>query len=161
MCNCKNLVLHWLGVSSNIANLFEVVKISFLVQANYLILTINYSEGELSSNSSQFFNTACKQNISVHGVKARNTEKSAWLLIHLYLLKVLLTFVLLFFDLCSVTCILRWASYKENPLCPQCKHPFESLSVHRSLDGWLALFFLFLYFFISCLYCASSLLQAG
>ncbi|KAF3336851.1 E3 ubiquitin-protein ligase ICP0 [Carex littledalei] len=34
-----------------------------------------------------------------------------------------------------VTCILRWASYKDNPLCPQCKHPFESLSVHRSLDG--------------------------
>ncbi|KAG0489603.1 hypothetical protein HPP92_006466 [Vanilla planifolia] len=34
-----------------------------------------------------------------------------------------------------VTCILRWATYKENPLCPQCKHPFESLNVHRSLDG--------------------------
>ncbi|KAJ1695701.1 hypothetical protein LUZ63_012399 [Rhynchospora breviuscula] len=34
-----------------------------------------------------------------------------------------------------VTCILRWASYKEQPLCPQCKHPFESLNVHRSLDG--------------------------
>lgn len=34
-----------------------------------------------------------------------------------------------------VTCILRWASYKESPLCPQCKHPFEFLSVHRSLDG--------------------------
>ncbi|CAD6228113.1 unnamed protein product [Miscanthus lutarioriparius] len=36
-----------------------------------------------------------------------------------------------------VTCILRWASYKQNPLCPQCKHPFEFLSVHRSLDGCL------------------------
>ncbi|KAF0890637.1 hypothetical protein E2562_004154 [Oryza meyeriana var. granulata] len=35
----------------------------------------------------------------------------------------------------SVTCILRWASYKQTPLCPQCKHPFEFLSVHRSLDG--------------------------
>ncbi|KAL6853881.1 hypothetical protein ACP4OV_019910 [Aristida adscensionis] len=34
-----------------------------------------------------------------------------------------------------VTCILRWASYKQTPLCPQCKHPFEFLSVHRSLDG--------------------------
>ncbi|XP_062231434.1 uncharacterized protein LOC133928920 [Phragmites australis] len=34
-----------------------------------------------------------------------------------------------------VTCILRWASYKHTPLCPQCKHPFEFLSVHRSLDG--------------------------
>uniref|UniRef100_A0A0D9VAD1 RING-type domain-containing protein n=1 Tax=Leersia perrieri TaxID=77586 RepID=A0A0D9VAD1_9ORYZ len=34
-----------------------------------------------------------------------------------------------------VTCILRWASYKEMPLCPQCKHPFDFLSVHRSLDG--------------------------
>ncbi|XP_025819042.1 E3 ubiquitin-protein ligase SH3RF3-like isoform X2 [Panicum hallii] len=35
-----------------------------------------------------------------------------------------------------VTCILRWASYKQAPQCPQCKHPFEFLSVHRSLDGW-------------------------
>ncbi|XP_062208113.1 uncharacterized protein LOC133909619 [Phragmites australis] len=34
-----------------------------------------------------------------------------------------------------VTCILRWASYKQTPVCPQCKHPFEFLSVHRSLDG--------------------------
>ncbi|TVU36819.1 hypothetical protein EJB05_18768 [Eragrostis curvula] len=39
------------------------------------------------------------------------------------------------FIACSVTCILRWASYKQTPLCPQCKHPFEFLSVHRSLDG--------------------------
>ncbi|KAE8775352.1 hypothetical protein D1007_52131 [Hordeum vulgare] len=36
-----------------------------------------------------------------------------------------------------VTCILRWASYKQTPVCPQCKHPFEFLSVHRSLDGCL------------------------
>ncbi|KAL2507093.1 RING/U-box superfamily protein [Forsythia ovata] len=34
-----------------------------------------------------------------------------------------------------VTCILRWASYKEEPLCPQCKNPFELLNIHRSLDG--------------------------
>ncbi|CAI0541872.1 unnamed protein product [Linum tenue] len=34
-----------------------------------------------------------------------------------------------------VTCILHWATYSENPKCPQCKHPFESLNVHRSLDG--------------------------
>jgi len=34
-----------------------------------------------------------------------------------------------------VTCILRWATYKTEPTCPQCKHPFESLNVHRSLDG--------------------------
>uniref|UniRef100_A0A0E0JTQ7 RING-type domain-containing protein n=1 Tax=Oryza punctata TaxID=4537 RepID=A0A0E0JTQ7_ORYPU len=34
-----------------------------------------------------------------------------------------------------VTCILRWASYKQTPQCPQCKHPFDFLSVHRSLDG--------------------------
>ncbi|KAL9273101.1 hypothetical protein AKJ16_DCAP21066 [Drosera capensis] len=34
-----------------------------------------------------------------------------------------------------VTCILQWASYNENPKCPQCKHPFEALNVHRSLDG--------------------------
>ncbi|KAK9221232.1 hypothetical protein WN944_009658 [Citrus x changshan-huyou] len=33
------------------------------------------------------------------------------------------------------TCILRWASYVRNPTCPQCKHPFEFLHVHRSLDG--------------------------
>ncbi|GMH07621.1 hypothetical protein Nepgr_009461 [Nepenthes gracilis] len=35
---------------------------------------------------------------------------------------------------CAI-CILRWASYNEHPKCPQCKHPFESLNVHRSLDG--------------------------
>ncbi|OAY82059.1 hypothetical protein ACMD2_01675 [Ananas comosus] len=34
-----------------------------------------------------------------------------------------------------VTCILRWASYNQKPSCPQCKHPFEFLDVHRSLDG--------------------------
>ncbi|KAK7304911.1 hypothetical protein VNO77_42805 [Canavalia gladiata] len=34
-----------------------------------------------------------------------------------------------------VTCILRWATYRENVTCPQCKHPFEFLNVHRSLDG--------------------------
>ncbi|KAE8692937.1 hypothetical protein F3Y22_tig00110819pilonHSYRG00020 [Hibiscus syriacus] len=34
-----------------------------------------------------------------------------------------------------VTCILRWASYSKMPTCPQCKHPFKSLNVHRSLDG--------------------------
>ncbi|XP_010926978.1 uncharacterized protein [Elaeis guineensis] len=34
-----------------------------------------------------------------------------------------------------VTCILRWAAYNQKPSCPQCKHPFESLHVHRSLDG--------------------------
>ncbi|KAL8140163.1 hypothetical protein V2J09_006184 [Rumex salicifolius] len=36
-----------------------------------------------------------------------------------------------------VMCILRWASYNEHPKCPQCKNPFESLHVHRSLDGSL------------------------
>ncbi|OMO56357.1 putative protein binding protein [Corchorus olitorius] len=35
----------------------------------------------------------------------------------------------------GVTCILRWATYSQIPTCPQCKHPFESLNVHRSLDG--------------------------
>ncbi|MBA0574549.1 hypothetical protein Goshw_002916 [Gossypium schwendimanii] len=34
-----------------------------------------------------------------------------------------------------VTCILRWATYSQMPTCPQCKHPFEFLDVHRSLDG--------------------------
>ncbi|KAK6802633.1 hypothetical protein RDI58_000415 [Solanum bulbocastanum] len=34
-----------------------------------------------------------------------------------------------------VTCILRWATYKKESTCPQCKHPFEFLHIHRSLDG--------------------------
>lgn len=34
-----------------------------------------------------------------------------------------------------VTCILRWATYKNCPSCPQCKLPFDSLNIHRSLDG--------------------------
>ncbi|KAL2535917.1 RING/U-box superfamily protein [Forsythia ovata] len=34
-----------------------------------------------------------------------------------------------------VTCILRWASYKKEPTCPQCKNPFKFLNIHRSLDG--------------------------
>ncbi|XWS71254.1 hypothetical protein CRYUN_Cryun03dG0122800 [Craigia yunnanensis] len=34
-----------------------------------------------------------------------------------------------------VTCILGWATYNQMPTCPQCKHPFEFLNVHRSLDG--------------------------
>nr|GEU69287.1 putative RING/U-box superfamily protein [Tanacetum cinerariifolium] len=34
-----------------------------------------------------------------------------------------------------VFCILRWATYKKEPTCPQCKHPFEFLNIHRSLDG--------------------------
>lgn len=36
-----------------------------------------------------------------------------------------------------VNCILQWATYHEHPKCPQCKHPFETLSVHRALDGSL------------------------
>ncbi|KAA8550161.1 hypothetical protein F0562_001823 [Nyssa sinensis] len=34
-----------------------------------------------------------------------------------------------------VTCILRWATYRDKPTCPQCKNPFEFLNIHRSLDG--------------------------
>ncbi|KAK7333667.1 hypothetical protein VNO80_30444 [Phaseolus coccineus] len=34
-----------------------------------------------------------------------------------------------------VTCILRWATYREKVTCPQCKHPFEFLNIHRALDG--------------------------
>ncbi|KAJ7960558.1 RING/U-box superfamily protein [Quillaja saponaria] len=34
-----------------------------------------------------------------------------------------------------VTCILRWATCSKKATCPQCKHPFEFLNVHRSLDG--------------------------
>jgi len=36
-----------------------------------------------------------------------------------------------------VTCILRWASCKTEPTCPQCKIPFQFLDVHRELDGSL------------------------
>ncbi|XP_058094131.1 uncharacterized protein LOC131240099 isoform X1 [Magnolia sinica] len=36
--------------------------------------------------------------------------------------------------LCSVTCILIWATYNQNPSCPQCKHPFQFLGVHLSPD---------------------------
>ncbi|KAL3621965.1 hypothetical protein CASFOL_034161 [Castilleja foliolosa] len=36
-----------------------------------------------------------------------------------------------------VTCILRWASCKKQPTCPQCKTPFNFLNIHRSLDGSL------------------------
>ncbi|GFP88797.1 probable protein phosphatase 2c 25 [Phtheirospermum japonicum] len=35
----------------------------------------------------------------------------------------------------NVTCILRWASCKKQPTCPQCKTPFKFLNIHRSLDG--------------------------
>ncbi|XWS52624.1 hypothetical protein CRYUN_Cryun11dG0086600 [Craigia yunnanensis] len=34
-----------------------------------------------------------------------------------------------------LTCILQWATYRKKPTCPKCKHPFESLNVHGSLDG--------------------------
>ncbi|KAI3704223.1 hypothetical protein L1987_74439 [Smallanthus sonchifolius] len=34
-----------------------------------------------------------------------------------------------------VICILRWATCKKEPTCPQCKNPLEFLNVHRSLDG--------------------------
>lgn len=34
-----------------------------------------------------------------------------------------------------VNCILQWATYSKNPTCPQCKHSFEFLNLHRSLDG--------------------------
>ncbi|KAI5082235.1 hypothetical protein GOP47_0001978 [Adiantum capillus-veneris] len=37
-----------------------------------------------------------------------------------------------------VTCILRWASYKTEPWCPQCRLPFSSLYVYRALDGSLS-----------------------
>ncbi|XP_058089073.1 uncharacterized protein LOC131235985 [Magnolia sinica] len=35
----------------------------------------------------------------------------------------------------SATYILKWATYNQNPSCPQCKHLFQFLSVHRSPDG--------------------------
>lgn len=34
-----------------------------------------------------------------------------------------------------VMCILRWASYKEQPTCPLCTHPFEFLITHCCPDG--------------------------
>eukprot|EP00250_Pteridium_aquilinum_P018580 c24125_g1_i2 orf=794-1654(+) len=36
-----------------------------------------------------------------------------------------------------VTCILRWASYKAEPWCPQCRLPFSFLYVYKALDGTL------------------------
>lgn len=41
-----------------------------------------------------------------------------------------------------VTCILRWASYKAEPWCPQCRLPFSFLFVYRRLDGSLSDFLL-------------------
>eukprot|EP00270_Netrium_digitus_P009544 TRINITY_DN2905_c0_g1_i1.p1 TRINITY_DN2905_c0_g1~~TRINITY_DN2905_c0_g1_i1.p1 ORF type:complete len:328 (+),score=63.26 TRINITY_DN2905_c0_g1_i1:262-1245(+) len=35
-------------------------------------------------------------------------------------------------------CILQWASYKSVPWCPQCRLPFSSLYVYRTLDGSLS-----------------------
>ncbi|MCO5568497.1 hypothetical protein L7F22_022196 [Adiantum nelumboides] len=37
-----------------------------------------------------------------------------------------------------VTCILRWASYKTERWCPQCRLPFSFLYVYRALDGSLS-----------------------
>jgi len=36
-----------------------------------------------------------------------------------------------------VTCILRWALYKNNTWCPQCRLPFTELYVYKALDGSL------------------------
>jgi hypothetical protein len=36
---------------------------------------------------------------------------------------------------CSLTCILRWASCKQNPFCPRCKGPSEFICIHLSIDG--------------------------
>ena len=35
------------------------------------------------------------------------------------------------------TCILHWALHKEEPWCPQCKQPFDTLLTYRTLDGEL------------------------
>lgn len=46
-----------------------------------------------------------------------------------------LSFALLY-ALClllAVNCILQWSLCKE--WCPQCKHPFDYLLVHKQLDG--------------------------
>ncbi|MCO5551319.1 hypothetical protein L7F22_004820 [Adiantum nelumboides] len=37
-----------------------------------------------------------------------------------------------------VMCILRWAFYKTEPWCPQCRLPFSFLYVYRALDGSLS-----------------------
>lgn len=34
-------------------------------------------------------------------------------------------------------CLLHWAVYKEKPICPQCKVPFNSLLTFRTVDGEL------------------------
>ncbi|KAL4441859.1 hypothetical protein ABPG77_003775 [Micractinium sp. CCAP 211/92] len=35
------------------------------------------------------------------------------------------------------TCILHWALHREEPWCPQCKQPFDTLLTYRTLDGQL------------------------
>ena len=35
----------------------------------------------------------------------------------------------------SANCILQWASYKSYPWCPQCRLPFSSLYLYKTLDG--------------------------
>eukprot|EP00850_Spirogloea_muscicola_P017260 SM000146S00980 [mRNA] locus=s146:206830:208337:- [translate_table: standard] len=37
-----------------------------------------------------------------------------------------------------ITCILRWATYKEHPWCPQCRLPFSFLYSYRTLNGSLS-----------------------
>ena len=35
------------------------------------------------------------------------------------------------------TYILHWALHREEPWCPQCKQPFDTLLTYRTLDGQL------------------------
>ncbi|KAL4433938.1 hypothetical protein ABPG75_000379 [Micractinium tetrahymenae] len=35
------------------------------------------------------------------------------------------------------TCILHWALHREEPWCPQCKQPFDTLLTYHTLDGQL------------------------
>ncbi|CAI5977358.1 unnamed protein product [Closterium sp. NIES-64] len=41
-----------------------------------------------------------------------------------------------------VNCILQWASYKTHPWCPQCRLPFSSLYLYKTLNGSVSDFML-------------------
>ncbi|CAI5999481.1 unnamed protein product [Closterium sp. NIES-64] len=41
-----------------------------------------------------------------------------------------------------INCILQWASYKTHPWCPQCRLPFSSLYLYKTLNGSVSDFML-------------------
>lgn len=146
-----NLWLHWISCQYIQGATKLVISCPKLPQISYCYVKSWMLWRWILSRSLWLVNDACKQNGRVRLINERSKRvHDSWC----FCIFTRVNFSYLFyyfFNLNSVTCILRWASYKEKPLCPQCKHPFESLSVHRSLDGWLAWFIFFSSFFISCL----------